>query len=69
MHLDRSAEDEFRSLLRLDVRTELRGFPGAVAEVLPLPGNSGRPTKEGETRSSDSVIVGWTIVQAQTETE
>lgn len=53
MHLDRSAQDEFRGRLHLDVRTELRGFPGCVAEVL--------PEGKGE-RGSLAVIVAWTVV-------
>ncbi|CAO1616597.1 unnamed protein product [Parajaminaea phylloscopi] len=68
MHLDRSAEDEFRSMLRLDVRTELRGYPGVVAEVF-VPGadqgaNQGQDKTGLKRTSSEGTVVAWTIVPA-----
>lgn len=61
MHLDRSAEAEFRSLLRLDVRTELQGYPGAVAEVLLLPSQS-VPQTDRKSAAEEGIVVAWTIV-------
>lgn len=67
MHLDRSADEhEFRpsrGTLRLDVRTSLEGFPGAVAEVLLKRRGEGQGQGEGEGEDAPAVVVGWTIVE------
>ncbi|PWN25835.1 hypothetical protein BDZ90DRAFT_64325 [Jaminaea rosea] len=67
MHLDRSADvGEFcptRGTLKLDVRTSLEGFPGAVAEV---GHEDGKATDhgQGQGQGEGGVVVAWTIVRA-----
>lgn len=79
MTLDRSAEPEFKSLLQIDVRTQLRGWKGVVAEVLSLPVKSAASGDEVEKEDDDDsdqetgkgpdeegVIVSWCIVSGAT---
>ncbi|CAO1638414.1 unnamed protein product [Sympodiomycopsis kandeliae] len=63
MTLDRSAETEFRNLLQLNVKTQLRGWKGLVGEVLNLPIGSSNP--DGHTNpdgEGEGVVVAWSIV-------
>ena len=73
MTLDRSAEPEFKSLLQIDVRTQLRGWKGVVAEILGLPVKSAATAASddedgdeegsaGHGRDEEGVIVSWCIV-------
>lgn len=66
MTLDRSAEAEFKSLLQLDVRTQLRGSRGLVMEILPLPIRQQDRHDEddggSDARDGDGIVVALTIV-------
>lgn len=61
MDLDRSADPlEFKGLLVLDVRTQLRGWKGLIGEILPM--RKGVSDQKEDNGKEEGTITTWTIV-------